>query len=63
MGSKECGHECGHECDHMNFSGTSYNVCNVLVEMSTFKQAIKLNFGRNKFGKRRVQNLHTRIHF
>ena len=28
-----------------------------------FKQDIKLTFGRNKFGKRRVQNLQTRIHF
>ena len=29
-----------------------YNVCNFLVEISTFKQDIKLTFGRNKFGKR-----------
>ena len=63
MRSKECGHESGDECDHLIFPRTSYNVCNVLVEMSTSKQAIKLNFGRNKLGKRRVQNLHTRIHF
>ena len=42
---------------------SSYNVCNFLVEISTFKQAIKLTFGRNKFGKRTVQNLQARIHF
>ena len=29
------------ECDHVTFPGTSYNVCNFLVEVSTFKQAIK----------------------
>ena len=32
----------------------NYNVCNFLVEMSTFKQAIKLSFGRKKFDKRTV---------
>ena len=37
------------------------NVCNFLAEMATFKQAIKLTFGRNKFGKRTVQDLQTRI--
>ena len=59
--SAEC-HEC-HECGHVTFPGTSYNVCNFKVEMSTFKQAIKLSFRRNKFGKRKVQNLQTRIYF
>ena len=39
----------------------SYDVYNFLVEIS--KQAIKLTFGRNKFGKRKVQNLQARIHF
>ena len=29
-----------------------YNVCNLLVEISAFKQDIKLTFGRNKSGKR-----------
>ena len=31
--------------------------------MSIFKKAIKLTFGRNKFGKRTVQNLLTRKYF
>ena len=52
-----------HECRHVAFSGTSYNVLKLLVELSTFKQAIKLIFWRNKFGKRTVQNVQTRIHF
>ena len=30
---------------------------------ATFKQAIKLTFGRNRFSKRTVPNLQTRIHF
>ena len=46
-----------HECGQLTFPGTPYNVCNFLVEMSTFKGAIKLTFGRNKFGKRAAQNL------
>ena len=33
---------CPHECGHVTFPGTSYNMCKFLVEMSTFKQAIKL---------------------
>ena len=40
-----------------------FNVYNFLVEMSTFKLAIKLTFGRNKFDKRTVQYLQTRIYF
>ena len=32
------------------------------MEISIFRQAIKLTFQRNKFGKRTVQNLQTRIH-
>ena len=40
-----------HECGRMTFPGTSYNVCNFLVEMSTFKQLIKLTSGRNKVSK------------
>ena len=44
-----------HKCGHVTFRGTSYNVCNFLVEISILKQAIKLSFGRNKFGKRAVQ--------
>ena len=51
-----------HECAHVTFSGTSYNVSNLLVEMSKLKQAIKLTFWRYKFGKRAVQNLQNRIH-
>ena len=31
--------------------------------MPVFKQARKVTFGRNKFGKRTVQNLLTRKHF
>ena len=38
------------ECDHKTFPGTSDKMCNFLVEMSTFKQAIKLTFWHNKFG-------------
>ena len=38
-----------HERGHMNFTGTSNNVCNFLVEMLKFKQSIKLTFPRNKF--------------
>ena len=53
----------GHEWGHVTFRRISYYFCNFLVEMSTFKQAIKLTFGRNKFGKRTMQNLQTRIHF
>ena len=46
-----------HECVHMTFPGTSYNICNFLVEVSTFKQAIKFAFRSNKFGKSTEQNL------
>ena len=45
----------------MILPGTSCDMCNILVEMSTFKEAIKLTFGCNKFSKRLVQNLPTRI--
>ena len=38
----------------MCFIQALYNVCNFL-EMSLFKQAVKLTFGRNKFGKTTVQ--------
>ena len=38
-------------------------MCNFLFEISTFKQAIKLTFGRNKFGRWTVFSLQTRIHF
>ena len=41
---------------HVTFPGTSYNICNFLVEMLKFKQSITLRFGRNKFGKKAVQN-------
>ena len=44
-------------------SGNSYNICNFLVEMLTYKQTIILTFGRNKFSKRTLQNLETRAHF
>ena len=40
-----------HGCGQMCFPGTSYNVSSLLVEASTFKQAIKLTFAPNKFGK------------
>ena len=39
------------------------NFCNFLVEISTFKQTISFIFRRDEFGKRKVQNLQTRIHF
>ena len=41
---------CLHECDHITFTtfAAFYNVCNFLVDMSTFTQAIKLVF-RHKF--------------
>ena len=41
-----------HKCGHVTFPGTSFNVSNFLVEMPKFKQAIKLTFGCNKFGKK-----------
>ena len=50
-----------HEFGHVTFPGTFYNVCNLLVQVSTFEQVLKLTFGRNKFGKRTVQSLQTRI--
>ena len=40
-----------HECGQVIFPGTSYDVSNFLIEMLTFKQAIMLTFGSNKFGK------------
>ena len=52
-----------HGCGHMSFSGTFYNVCNLLVEISAFKRSMKLTNEHNKFGKRTVQNLQTRTHF
>ena len=50
--------------DHMTFTtfAAFYNVCNFLVDMSTFTQAIKLVF-RHKFRKKTVQNKQVRIHF
>ena len=55
---------CLHECDHIIFTtfAAFYNVCNFLVDMSTFTQAIKLVF-RHKFRKKTVQNKQVRIHF
>ena len=55
---------CRHECDNMTFTTfiAFYNVCNFLVDMSTFTQAIKLVF-RHKFRKKTVQNKQVRIHF
>ena len=55
---------CLHECDHITFTtfAAFYNVCNFLVDMSTFTQAIKLVF-RHKFRKKTVQNKQVRIHF
>ena len=47
-----------HECAHVTFSGTSYNVSNLLVEMSKLKQAIKLTFWRYKFGKKAVYKIY-----
>ena len=41
----------------------SDNDWNLLVEMSTYKQAIKLTFGSESFGKKEVQKLPTKIHF
>ena len=52
-----------HECGHATFPGTSYDMCNFLVELSTFRQAMKMTFGCNKFCKKTVQNLQTRTHF
>ena len=46
-----------------DFPGTSFDGCNFLVEMSNFEQAIKMTFGRKKFGKGSVKNLKTRIYF
>ena len=47
-------------CD---FSWNFLQRFNFLVEMLTFKQGIKVTSGRNRFGKRTVQNLQTRMHF
>ena len=52
-----------HWCGCVTFPGTSYNVCSFLVEMSTFTKSMELTFGGNKFVKRTVQSLHTRIQF
>ena len=52
-----------HEGRYVISPGISYDVCNFLVEMSTFKQAIKLTFGRNNFGKKKLKNLQARIRF
>ena len=46
-----------------DFPGTSFDGCNFLVEMSNFEQAIKMTFGREKFGKGSAKNLKTRIYF
>ena len=51
-----------HECGHVALLGNSYNICNFLVEMLTYKQTIKLSFGRNKFSRRSLQNLETKAH-
>ena len=51
-----------HYCDHVTFHGTSYNVCNFLVEVSTFKQAISLVFWCNKLG-RKTSKFTDQIHF
>ena len=55
---------CLQECDHITFTtfAAFYNVCNFLVDMSTFTQAMKLVF-RHKFRKKTVQNKQVRIHF
>ena len=45
------------------FSRSFLQGLQLLNRMSTFKQAIKLTSGRNKVGKRTVQNLQTRVHF
>ena len=47
---------------HVTLPGNSYNICNFLVEMLTYKQTIKLSFGRNKFSRRTLQNLETKAH-
>lgn len=40
----------------------SYLLCNLLLQMLIFTQVMKLKFGHDKFGKRIVLNLKTRIH-
>ena len=50
-----------HECDHVTFPWISYDVCNFLIEILKFKQAIQMTFGRNKCDKRTAKNLKTRI--
>ena len=52
-----------HESGHVTFPGTSYNAFNFLVEMSTFKQVIKLSFGCKKFGTAAVEDIQARIKF
>ena len=51
-----------HESRRVTFPGTSCNMYNFLVDMSTFKQAIKMKMGRNKFAKMAVKNLQTVTH-
>ena len=46
-----------HESGHVTFPRTFYNVCNILIEMSTFKQALELTFRRNKFGRTTVHQV------
>ena len=55
---------CRHEYDHVTFITFAffYNVCNFLVVMSTFPQAIKFIF-QHKFRKKTVQNKQVGIYF
>ena len=46
-----------------DFSKKCFLLCNFLLEISTFRSAVKLTFGHNRFGKRTVYNKQTRMHF
>ena len=41
---EKCGHKRRHEFGHVTFPGTFYDGYNFLVEMSKFKQGIKMTF-------------------
>ena len=46
---------------HVTCLWISYDVCNFLIEILKFKQAIKMTFMCNKCDKRTAKNLKTRI--
>ena len=47
----------------LDFFWKYFLVCNFLLAKSTSAQTMKLTFGRNKFGKRTLYSLQTKIQF